>query len=289
MDEKDWIAIKVLYEERNISKASERLYVSQPALTYRLKNLEEDFGAKIVFKRKGGIEFTPAGKLLVDYAVKMIDQLQKTKEEIFKLSKQDEVTGTLLIGVSSNFAEFRLPKLLKTFSAKFPNVQFQINTGWSADIIDLLKSSSVHLAILRGNYDWEGVKVLLNTERLCLISKQEIDLTKLHELRFINYKTDQSLQMLISGWWNDRYSNPPIVMIETDKQETCKEMVKNDLGIAILPEICLHPSDDLQTYGLSYKNGEPVLRKTWLMYKQDSLEILNVKCFIDFITSQTNL
>ena len=49
MDEKDWNAIRVLYEEKNISRAAERLYISQPALTYRLKNLEKEFGTKPIF------------------------------------------------------------------------------------------------------------------------------------------------------------------------------------------------------------------------------------------------
>lgn len=51
MDEKDWNAIRILYEEKNISRASERLYISQPALTYRLKNLEKEFGTRYPFSR----------------------------------------------------------------------------------------------------------------------------------------------------------------------------------------------------------------------------------------------
>ena len=58
MDEKDWNAMRIVYEEKNISRAAERLYISQPALTYRLKNLEKEFGTTLFYKVKGGIEFT---------------------------------------------------------------------------------------------------------------------------------------------------------------------------------------------------------------------------------------
>ena len=81
---------------------------------------------------------------------------------------QDEVRGTLRIGVSSNFAQYRLPKILKKFSTNYPNVQFNVNTGWSTDIMKLLDSSSVQLGILRGNYEWYGMKTLLHKERLCI-------------------------------------------------------------------------------------------------------------------------
>lgn len=286
MDEKDWIAIRILYEEKNISRAAERLYISQPALTYRLKNLEREFGTSLFFKIRGGIEFTSEGIHLADYSEEMVKKLQKTKDYI--LNMQNEVRGTLRLGVSSNFAQYKLPNILKKFSIVYPHVQFNVNTGWSTDIMNLLDSSSVQLGILRGNYEWYGIKTLLNKERLCLISKKEVNMANLPELPFINYKTDSSLKNLINDWWHDRFSEPPLVTMETDRQETCKEMVKNDLGIAILPEICLQPSDNLHTYSLSYKNGEPVLRNTWLMYNQDSLKLSTVKNFIDFLNKNSN-
>lgn len=52
MDQKDWILIKTLHEEKNITRTAERLYVSQPSLSYRLKNLEEEFGVTLFSKRK---------------------------------------------------------------------------------------------------------------------------------------------------------------------------------------------------------------------------------------------
>lgn len=287
MDEKDWNALRILYQEKHLSRASERLYISQPALTYRIKNLEKEFETKIFFKTKGGIEFTTEGLHLVEYAEEMINQLQKTKD--YMLNMQNEVRGTLRLGVSSNFAQYKLPEILKQFTTKFPNVQFNINTGWSTDIMNLLDSSAVQLGILRGNYEWFGKKALLHQERLCLISKEEIAMENLPELPLINYKTDNSLKALINGWWHNRYSEPPFIMMETDRLETCKEMVKNDLGIAIVPQICLQPSDNLKTYELSYNDGEPVVRYTWLMYNQDSLQLSTVKNFIDFLKETSSI
>ena len=287
MDEKDWVAIKTLYEEKNISRASERLFVSQPALTYRIKNLENELGIQLIYKVRGGIEFTSEGLYLVNYSEEMIKKLQQTKDNI--LNMRNEVRGTLRIGVSSNFAQYKLPKILKKFSSEYPDVQFNVNTGWSTSVMNLLNSSSVHLGILRGNYDWYGVKTMLHEERLCLISKREIDINNLPQLPFIQYQTDSSLKNIINSWWHNRFSEPPLITMETDRQETCKEMVKNDLGIAILPEICLQPSDNLYTYGLTYKNGEKVYRNTWLMYNNDALQLSTVRAFIDFLNQNPKI
>ncbi|MBU3573139.1 LysR family transcriptional regulator [Priestia aryabhattai] len=281
MDQKDWILIKTLHEEKNITRTAERLYVSQPSLSYRLKNLEEEFGVTLFFKTKKGIEFTSEGEHLVRYAEDMWKQLQETKDSMRNMS--ETVTGTLRLGVSSNFAQHKLPKILKQFSLHYPNVQFSVNTGWSTQVMNLLDSSRVHVGILRGNYPWNGEKSLLTKERLCLISKKEIAIDDLPNLPYINYKTDTSLKDLIQDWWHDKFSEPPFVAMEVDRQETAKEMVKNDLGFAILPEICLHSSDNLYTYGLSYRDESPLLRNTWLMYDPSYLNLSVVKAFIDFL------
>ena len=76
-----------LYEEKNISRAAERLYISQPALTYRLKNLEKEFGTTLFYKVKGGIEFTPEGVHLVEYAEEMLKKLQKTKDNMLNMNR----------------------------------------------------------------------------------------------------------------------------------------------------------------------------------------------------------
>ena len=68
MDVKDWLVLKILDEERNITKASFRLYTSQPAVTYRLKKLEEELGAELLIRLPNGISFTPQGEHLVEYA-----------------------------------------------------------------------------------------------------------------------------------------------------------------------------------------------------------------------------
>lgn len=177
MDEKDWRFLKVLYEEKNITKAAEKLFVSQPALSYRLKQLEEEFDMKLFFKRKRGIEFTSEGEYLAKYANDMLKQLQQTKDGM--LNMQKKVKGTIRLGVSSNFAQYKLPEILKEFSKQYPHVQFMVNTGWSTKVMDLLGTSSVHLGILRGDYDWNGERFLLDKERLCIISKSEIQLKEI--------------------------------------------------------------------------------------------------------------
>ncbi|MBP8278617.1 MAG: LysR family transcriptional regulator, partial [Propionivibrio sp.] len=72
MGDKDWRILKTIAEERNLTKAAARLYISQPALTYRLKNMEEEFGAQVVSRVPTGVELTPQGEYLLAYAAEML-------------------------------------------------------------------------------------------------------------------------------------------------------------------------------------------------------------------------
>lgn len=284
MDEKDWTFLKILFEEKSLTRAAERLYISQPALSYRLKNIEEEFGVQLFFKTKKGIDFTSEGEYLVQYAEDMQRVLQVTKDQMVNM--KDGVNGTLRLGVSSNFARYKLPEVLKSFSTHYPAVQFNVKTGWSSDIMNFLSSSKVHVGIVRNDYEWKGEKVLLSKERLFLLSKRKLQFKQLPEMPFIDYSTDLSLRNLINDWWQEHFSVPPRVTMEVDKLETCKEMVNYDLGVSIFPEMSMKETDDLYKMTLLDKEGSPLERTTWLMYDKSYLSLSVVKTFIDFVIKE---
>lgn len=281
MDQKDWTLMKTLYEERNMTRTALKLYVSQPSLSYRLKNLEDEFGVSLFFKTKKGIEFTSEGEYLVQYSKDMLKQLQNMKDTMSNM--EEEVSGVLRIGVSSNFAQYVLPKVLKDFSKKYPNVRFNVQTGWSTQVIELLNNSSVHVGILRSDRGWQGEKVLLRKEPLYLISKEKLNMENLPDYRLINYSTDSSLKDSITSWWEDQFSEPAKIEMEVDRLETCKEMVKNDFGFAVVPEICLKKDDGLYQQAIYLKDGTPVNRETWLMYNQSFKNLTVVDRFVDHL------
>jgi DNA-binding transcriptional LysR family regulator len=90
---------------------------------------------------------------------------------------------------------------------------------------------------------------------------------------------------MLDNWWSENYSAPPFVSMEVDQVDTCKEMVINDLGYAIMQDIVVKDIDDLQMINITDKHGQPLLRKTWMFCHEDSLKLNLVKAFVDFIKS----
>lgn len=287
MDDKDWTILKTISEEKNITKAAERLYMSQPALSYRLKNLEKDFGAKIFLRNTTGIVFTHQGEYLLKYALEMLTQLTIAKERL--QSMEHTVQGTLRIGTSSIFAHYELPAILKGFLERYPNVDISLKTGLSSKINKMLQKEEFAVAILRGDYFWPEEKHLLQEEHICLVSSSKIDLQDLPYRPRINYGTDSSLRIMLEDWWRKMFSSPPQVSMEVDSMDTCRQMVLHGLGWAILPFIGLQQHDSLYTRKLYWQDGTPVLRRTWMLYRNSSLELSAVHAFTDYLKQYYNV
>ncbi|MFZ7943653.1 LysR family transcriptional regulator [Neobacillus sp. 19] len=281
MDEKDWNMLVTLFEERNITRAAQKLFISQPALTYRIKQLETEFKTNLIARGKKGIEFTVKGEYLVQYSKEMRNQLRKAKEHISSLDK--EVKGTLRLGASGLFARYQLPVLLKNFLNLYPDVEISLKTGWSSNILQMFQKEEAHVGIVRGPYDWNENKVLFQKENIFIVSSKKIDVNDLPFHPRVNYMTDQSLRDVIENWWQETFTVPPNVSMEVDRIETCKELVLNGLGYAILPEICIKEDDPLYKEPIVLKNNSFLQRETWIFYRDVTLELSQVKAFIDFL------
>ncbi|MDP1957275.1 MAG: LysR family transcriptional regulator, partial [Rhodocyclaceae bacterium] len=108
-------------KQLSFTKAAEVLFMTQPAVTFQIKQLEEHFNTRLFDRGHGRISLTPAGELVLTYAEKI---LGLSGEMDVRLSEMTgEVGGSLLVGASTTIAEFLLPRILGEFKAKFPNVK----------------------------------------------------------------------------------------------------------------------------------------------------------------------
>lgn len=283
MDAKDWEILKTLYYERSITKAAKVLFTSQPALSKRIQNLEDEFSVTIITRSKKGITFTTEGEYLVNYAIDMINLLQQTKDNLNNLKSQ-QIEGTLRIGVSINFAYKNLPEILKGFTNQFPFIRTHVNSGYSSEIIKLIREEQVQLAIVRGEFDWEDTKIVLSEESICLVSSKEIALEDLPFQPRINFKTDPQLKKTLDIWWRENYTEDGVTTMEVANSQIAVEMVSQGIGYAIMPKFSLNAdSSDLYIKELSHKNGNKFMRKTYLIYYENDLALSTVREFVDFI------
>ena len=282
LDEKDWQMLKVLYAEKSITKAAPSLYLSQPALIYRMDQLEKEMDTQLFIRSSKGIHFTSAGERLVVFAEKMIREYADIKNRI--VSQEGAVSGTLRLGSSSIFAHSQLPLLLKEFNQKYPAIEISLYTGLSHDVLKQMHKEEIAVAIIRGNHPWKEADLLLQNEPLCIVSAKALSLKDLPTIPGIQYLTDPTMQYQIDRWWQENFSIPPKILMHVDSAYTCRQLVMAGLGWAIMPALRLPENiENLFIQEIKNKNDQLYDRPTRLIYRNAAREIDAVDVFINFI------
>ncbi|MFY0759319.1 LysR family transcriptional regulator [Metabacillus dongyingensis] len=274
----------VLSEEMNMRKASERLFVSQPALSQRLQSIEKSWGFQIFIRSQKGLTLTPSGEKIVAFAKEVTKKEEKLREEISEL--EGEVHGTLKIAVASIIGQHWLPNILKQYVNKYPHAKISLITGWSSEILKSMYEDHVHIGIIRGNPEWKGVKQHLLTDTLYLVDTEIQKVEDLIETErpFIQFKSDSSYYQEIQDWWHKHFQSSPKRTIVVDQIETCKQMAYNGIGYAILPSVTLLDDErDIYKIPLLNEHGEPIVRDTWLLGFESSFKLKQVQAFLDVL------
>ena len=198
MEAKEWQTFVTVVEEGNITKAAEKLFLSQPALSYRLKQVEDILGRPLLIRANDGIALTAEGELYYDYCRRMIRSREELRQNIGKVT--GKIQGTLKIAASINFADYELPHLLNNFTKQYPKIRIEVKTGYSSHVNKMFNSGEVMIAFARGEYNHVPNGVRLFDEPYCLVYKHPVDYKELREIPMINYRTDGSIATVVENW-----------------------------------------------------------------------------------------
>lgn len=283
MDEREWQTFVTVVEEGNITKAAEKLFLSQPALSYRLRHLEEDLGSPLLLRTSEGTTLTPQGEVFHAYCRRMLQEMESLKQAIGEMS--GEIQGTLKIASSINFADYQLPHLLGKFTKQYPNIHIQVKTGHSSHVNKMFNSGEVAVAIARGNHKETSSSIKLFEEPYCLVYKDPVTIDELADLPLIQYRSDGSITTVLDTWCNENLPKSHEAAMEMDSMVTCRHFVREGLGWSILPYLGLGSCKDEGIYvePIYQKDGKPWVRSTFLYFNEVSDKLIAVKTFIDYV------
>lgn len=280
MDKRDYELLLALDQHKNITKAAQSLYMTQPAITKRIQKMEEELHCPLLIRSKRGVLLTPAAESLLPCARTILKNMEQMEE--LAAASQDYICGTLRLGCSLNYAHYRLPAILKDYTVRYPKVEVHITTEQSRQLYKMLCKEEISLAILRGEYNWDGKKILLASEPMCLICSREDAGRPLTDYPYISHNTDSGLNSQLFSWFEARGLTGIRRNFQIDSIDTCKEMVRYGLGWSILPSICLNNFDGY-TEALFWQDGTPFVRNTYLLCQPTSDRLPQVKKFLELL------
>ena len=280
MDEKDWRFIDLLYKEKSISKVSNKIFISQPALSSRLLKIEDEMGVKLIRRTNKGVEFTEAGIYLAKEANKMMIYLSKLKETLLQINENTK--NIIVIGAGNYTVKYRINDILNNFKNLNSNIQFKIINTKSRDISNLLQDGTIDIGFGCNLYKWDGKRNLLEKEKVVVISKKEITLEDLPNLEMIDYQTDLKFKKSIIDWYNDSYKSSPNIGIFVSSLDLCLSTLIVSDYYAIVPQHLVE--NDLRFHILDATNNlNSLYRSLWILYRDNFKENKLLTSLINYI------
>lgn len=132
-------------QNNSFSSAAKELYMTQPAISQSIMQLEEELDTRLFNRLPKGVTLTHEGEILFEYANSALHLLGVGEEKIIEFNNLS--AGELKIGVGDTIAKYFLLPYLETFHNSYPNIRLKIVNGTTLETIDLLKSGKVDLAI----------------------------------------------------------------------------------------------------------------------------------------------
>ncbi|WP_447978709.1 LysR family transcriptional regulator [Candidatus Nitrospira bockiana] len=227
---------------QSFTKAAEKVFVSQPSLSIQIAALEDELGSPLFDRLGRRVELTEAGRVLADYARRILREMELAVESIRDLSGAE--VGRLLVGALSTVNSYLIPPLVCRFKQRFPRVHLQIHAEPSAMIEEQLLANrlDVGICLLPVSSD-RLVTSRLFTETLMLVTPagrrmpvRRVRMRDLPTLPLVLLPSDYCLRKMIEAECQ-AVGVRPQVSVEMASPEGILEAVKQGAGMTILPEL----------------------------------------------------
>jgi DNA-binding transcriptional LysR family regulator len=224
----------------NVSRAAEALFLTQPALSARLKGLESTLGVELLVRTRRGVRLSEAGKEFLPFAQRALDAVSEGRQLVAELSRGS--AGRLAIGAAPAVSTYVLPGMLARFRAAMPNAQLIVRTGHSEEVLEMVLRGQVDLGLVRELRHPEIVEAPLYEDELVLVfepghpfaGRRRIKVAEVASEHLILFDRTSSYHELTSDLFRQEGVVPRGVM-ELDTIDAAKKMVEQGLGVALLP------------------------------------------------------
>ncbi len=139
---------RVAADELSFTRAAEKLFLTQPAVTMQVKHLEEELRLRLFDRTGQRLALTSAGRILHDYAMRIAEMCAEAEQALAAV--RGETVGRLALAASTTIAQYLLPALAGAFLAEHPGVELEIMSANTAGAVAALVEGRVRLALIEG-------------------------------------------------------------------------------------------------------------------------------------------
>ncbi|CAM3271644.1 LysR family transcriptional regulator [Filibacter tadaridae] len=281
-------------EEGSISQAARISFVSQPAVTSQIRQLEKHYGVALFDRTGGKLMLTEAGSTLYPYAKEIIDYYKRSEEAVNGIANQD--AATLNIGASLTIGDYLLPSILGKFQREHENVKLNITIGNTPNTLASLENRDIDIALIEGivSHDDFQIKKFGEDELILITSsnhrwndKNEINIEELVEEKMIFREENAGIRKIVESILEKNNILDKVKSrVELGSTQSIKSAVEAGLGISIVPKLSVKKELELGVLKHVSISGVHIIRDLWLVEIPSRFPKKSLNVFIKYLKEQ---
>lgn len=258
----------------NFTKAAEELHMTQPAVTFQIRQLEEQFNTRLFDRTHNKVSLTDVGKRVYIYAERILQLYEDMTLSVTEMT--GDVSGAVTLGASTTVAEYLLPLLIGEFKNKFPEVMISLNESNTEEIVTMVENNKIDLGIVEGQVNNKNLLVeACKMDQLVVIMPNGHPLCEMKQLRvkdFVSYPfisrehgsgTQETIRRYVEQNGDGELLN---ICFELSSPVAIKGAVEAGMGISIVS--CATIIKELQLGTLQAVELSPKLERPFSFVRQ---------------------
>lgn len=277
MDIKYLNYVLIIAQEKNLRRAAEKLYISQPSLSQYLTKLEAELGTPLFMRTSKELVLTDAGKLYVETIQTIVDLRNKMYRDITNLTYKNHLS----IATTSQWGIHLVSQVIPEFTRKYPGIMLELTESFFPSMSKILKNGEVDIclaSVITPNLNY-NVNVL-GEEEIMLMTSSSHDFCQTHnpsvpvsmealvELsdheRLLLTSKGSTTQTLVEAMFQKLNYYPRITGYFDNINTVCK-MVAGGMGISFIPKTCISATEAITCYSLEHR----LCRQHIIAYRKD--------------------
>ncbi|MCR5450471.1 MAG: LysR family transcriptional regulator [Solobacterium sp.] len=287
MDFRDLTYILAVADNKSVTEAANKLFISQPSLSYAISKIEEELGVKLFYRKTNPITLTYAGQLYVETAREIISRMDNLKRQLTEIGVGEK--GQINIGIPTERAGYMIPKFIGKFHDVYPDMEIKLLETRSGRIIEDLDKGRILIAVLPGkdeDYPANMSSELIYKEKMFMAAPQgmispemidginsdglpRVDLKKMKQMTFLMMQKGHYSRLKTDRIFKKAGYVPKNVIEVSSNMTALSLSVNAGMGVTIVPERAVKVFADREKLNLYHYKPE---QDTWninAIYKKD--------------------
>lgn len=274
----------------SFTKAAETLHMTQPAVTFQVRQLEEHFNTRLFDRTHNRISLTEAGVRVNEYAERIFQLYGEMENSIREMT--GEISGAVTIGASTTVAEYMLPSLLGDFKEKYPEVNLHLKVSNSEGIVSMVENNTIDLGVVESPVANKNLMVeICKYDQLVVImppnhplaERRQVSFKDILQYPFICREEGSGTREVISEYLGsmsccDRDLN---IVMELGSPEAIKGAVEAGMGLSVVSSATIQKELKLGTL-VSIPLDPPLRRPYSFVHQKQKFRLRVMEELLDF-------